>query len=70
MKKSKHIFPGLSIGVMILLMLSSCGLEKRVIVTTRGYEATFPDHNQVHGYELLQDDDSSPRDTVLNYRIK
>lgn len=69
MKEFKHKFAVLGIGTMLLGMLGACSLEKRVVVTTRGYEATYPNGHQSPGYELLHDYDSSPRDTVLNYRI-
>lgn len=60
----------LCISGIFLSMLNSCGLEKRVIVTTRGHEATYPNGHQTPRYDLLQDYGDSPRDTVLNYRIR
>lgn len=70
MKKSKYRFMGLLIGSVCLGMLNSCGLEKRVIVTTRGHEASFPHKQYIPRCELLQEYDTFPRDTVMNYKIK
>lgn len=69
MKKSKYIFIGLCIIVTPLCMFNSCSLEKRVIVTTRGHEATYPNEHRIPRFEL-HDFDSAPRDTILNYRIR
>lgn len=69
MKKTKYIFMGMCIVATLLCMLNCCSLEKRVIVTTRGHEATYPSEHKVPKFELY-DFDSAPRDTVLNYRIR
>ena len=69
MKKYRFIFMGLSISAVIFCMLSSCGLEKRVIVTTRGHEATLWNSHKYNN-DILQTDCNLPRDTVINYQIK
>lgn len=61
---------GLVISATFLVILNSCGLEKRVVVTTRGYETAYPNGSQTPRYDLLQDYDSFPRDTIINYQVK
>ena len=69
MKNAKYIFMGLCISTILLCMLNSCSLEKRVIITTRGHEVTYPDGYNVPGFEL-HDFNRAPRDTIINYRIR
>lgn len=60
---------GLCISTILLCIFNSCSLEKRIIVTTRGHEATYPDGYNVPGFEL-HDFNRAPRDTITNYRIR
>lgn len=60
---------GLCTSTILLCMLNSCSLEKRVIITTIGHEVTYPDGYNVPGFEL-HDFNRAPRDTIINYRIR
>ena len=56
--------------LLALLMLSSCSLEKRVIVTTRGYESyrqTGMTEVQIKG---LQRADAARTDSLIIYKVK
>lgn len=56
--------------LLALLMLSSCSLEKRVIVTTRGYELyrqTGMTEVQIKG---LQRADAARTDSLIIYKFK
>jgi hypothetical protein len=56
--------------LLALLMLSSCSLEKRVIVTTRGYESyrqTGMTEVQIKG---LQRADAARTDSLIIYKFK
>ncbi len=57
MKKAKLICLIIILFSVSMAILSSCNLEKRVIITTRGYDNSRPIY-------------STPRDTALNYRIR
>lgn len=58
------------VALLLMAILNSCNLEKRVVVTTRGYDSSrdyeIPDF-KYRGYYV--DDNSLPRDTVFNYRF-
>jgi len=56
--------------LLALLMLSSCSLEKRVIVTTRGYESyrqTGMTEVQIKG---LQRADAARTDSLIIHKFK
>ena len=56
-------------SILLIAMLCSCSLEKRVIVTTKNHEGTIWDSHNFNS-DNFGDNSPFPRDTVINYKLR
>lgn len=60
----------MKIILLVMLALCSCSLEKRIVVTTRGYEPygqAGMSEAQIKGFQLS---DVAPTDSLIIYKFK
>ncbi len=70
MKKFKYILFVSLFGIAGSVLLCSCSLDKRVVITTGRQDASILYGSQNTPKILPWDYEICPRDTVLNYKIK